>query len=138
MFSQEGALQKQHHRVINLASHVNWEPGQLHICSWGWRGEGHLHCTGAGDQVAGEVCALMTDLSNVCERQEREREKQKYRAREKGEKLLPKSNRFTFTVYVRLLVLEKENRLHILTHLNLNPDSGICLLCGFEQVSPPV
>lgn len=68
----------------------------------------------------------------MCERQEREKEKQKYRAREKRETLPPKYNRFTFTVYVRLLVLEKENRLPILTDLNLNLDSGIYLLCGFE------
>lgn len=46
MFSQEGALQRQRHRVINLASHVGWEPRVITHVLMGTGGKGHLYCTG--------------------------------------------------------------------------------------------
>lgn len=51
------------------------------------------------------MCALMTDLKRARESDRKEKKPERER-----EKLLPKYNPFTFTVYLRLLVLESTGK----------------------------
>lgn len=67
MFSQEGALQRQCHRVINLASHRGREPGTITHVVMGAGGGLCALPRGLVTGLQGDACVLMTN-SSMCER----------------------------------------------------------------------